>query len=102
VRNVAETNGMGKKTTERRLKDELVVLEKTSPQYSSRETNPIMDQKVLFYGASSILLLETTMKEKHSTSCQIMRKEETKEGEHAVTAHMLLSLSFLIGQYENT
>jgi len=28
---------MWEKTTERRLKDEFVVLEKTSPQYSSRE-----------------------------------------------------------------
>jgi hypothetical protein len=52
VRNVAETNGMDEKTTERRLKDEFVVLEKTSPQYSSRETTSIMEQKVPFYGPS--------------------------------------------------
>jgi len=32
---------MREKTTERRRKDEFVVLEKTSPQYTSRETNPI-------------------------------------------------------------
>jgi hypothetical protein len=33
--------GMWEKTTERRLKDEFVVLEMTSLQYTSRETNPI-------------------------------------------------------------
>jgi hypothetical protein len=31
------------KTTERRLKDEFVVLEMTSPQYTSRETNLMRD-----------------------------------------------------------
>jgi len=32
---------MCEKTTERRQKDEFVVLEKTSAQYTSSETNPI-------------------------------------------------------------
>jgi hypothetical protein len=34
---------MCEKTTERRLKDEFVVLEKTYPRYSSRETNLMRD-----------------------------------------------------------
>jgi len=81
---------MWEKTTERRLKDEFVVLEKTSPQYTSRETTPIRrlwpehhEVRDLFSwlqerfpGSRALLLWRQTARRAHDRFCS-----GTEEGE---------------------
>ena len=65
------------KTTERRLKDEFVVLEMTTPQYTSRETNLMRDSstRLDWVEEGDIRLLRSTVVWNKSTLVPTLCRE---------------------------